>query len=110
MFPKATLPDAAFVTCHANRAEPLVLRQRPREPGLDQPPSRREIVIVRRQLPDRVQMIWQHDERVDREGVVSPRYGNGFAQMRDLIDEQRFPSLQQIDREEPAAARNEGAT
>ena len=61
MLPEPALPDAAFVAGDANGAEPLPLRQRPCEPALDQPPASGEIVIVRRQLPDRMQMIGRHD-------------------------------------------------
>ena len=57
-----------------------------------------------------MQMIGQHDERVDREGMVFARDGNRLAQERDMIDEQGFLSLQQVDREEPAAARNQRTT
>jgi hypothetical protein len=57
-----------------------------------------------------MQMIGQHDERVDRKGMVFARDGNRLAQERDMIDEQGFPSLQQVDGEEPAAARNKRST
>ena len=57
-----------------------------------------------------MQMIREHDEGVDREGMALPRYGNGLSQERDMIDEQGFPSLPQVDGEEPAAAGNERAT
>ena len=55
-------------------------------------------------------MIWQNDERVDRARVVLPRPGDRLAQRRDMVDEYGLPPLQQINREEPAAARNERAT
>jgi hypothetical protein len=53
-----------------------------------------------------MQMIGQHDECVDRDGMALPRCGNGLTQSRDMIDEQGFPPLQKVDREEPAATRN----
>jgi hypothetical protein len=34
VLPEPPLPDAAFVACDADGAEPLLLRQRPREPLL----------------------------------------------------------------------------
>ena len=55
-------------------------------------------------------MIREHDERVNREGMVLPRYGDSLALERDMIDEQCFPPLQQVDRKEPAPARNERTT
>ena len=42
--------------------------------------------------------------------MVFARDGNRLAQERDMIDEQGFLSLQQVDREEPAAARNQRTT
>src|SRR5437899_8728820 len=55
-------------------------------------------------------MIGQHDERVDRPRTALPRPGDRLAQRSDMVDEQGLPRLQQIDGEEPAAARNERAT
>ena len=57
-----------------------------------------------------VQMIRQHDERVEREGMVFARRGNRLPQGCDVIDEQGFTALQKVDREEPAPARNKRAT
>ena len=57
-----------------------------------------------------MQMIGQHDEGIDREGMVAARDGDGLAQARDMIDEQGFPPLQEVDGEEPAAAWYERAT
>ena len=53
VLPKPSLPDAAFAPRLAHPGEPLILRQRFREPHLDQPPARGEIRILRRQRPDR---------------------------------------------------------
>jgi len=113
MLPESALPDAAFVAGNANGTEPFLLWQRSREPALDQPPARGEIAITRRQLPDRMQMIREHDERVNREGMVLPRYGDSLAQGCDMIDEQGFPPLQQVDRKErirPERTRDDNST
>jgi len=67
-------------------------------------------VITGRQCPDRMEMIGQYDEGVDREGMVLSRFGNGFSQGRDMIDEVCVPPLQKVDGEEPTAAGNERAT
>jgi len=110
MLPKSALPDAAFVACDAHGAEPLSLRQRSREAVLDQPPARGKIAIARRQVPDRMQMIGQHDECADREGMALAGRGDRLTQGRDMIDQQGLLPLQQVDGEEPASARNERAT
>ena len=110
VFPEPALPDAALVACDANGVKPLPLRQRFRERALDQPPARGEIAIAGRQSPDRMQMIGQHDECVDREIIALASRRNSLAQTRDMVDEQGFPPLQQVDCKEPAPARNELAT
>jgi hypothetical protein len=57
-----------------------------------------------------MQMIGQHDECVCREWMISSRRRDRLAPARDMVDEQGLLPLQQIDREEEAPARNEGAT
>ena len=99
-----------YVRWRVSENAPYGLRKRSRKPGLDQPPARREIMIARRQLPDRMQMIGQHNNGVDRKGMVFAGHGDRLAQACDMVDEQGFPSLQQVDRKEPASARNERAT
>ena len=110
VLPEPALPDAALVTRYANCIESFLLGQRPCEAVLDQPPARREIRIVGRQTPDRMQVIGQHHECVDGEWMTLASRGNGCAQGFDLIDEQGLATIQQIDREEPASAGNERAT
>jgi hypothetical protein len=61
-------------------------------------------MITGRQLPDRMQMIQEYDERIDREAMALPRYGDGLAQGRDMIDQPCFPPFQQVDRKEPVSA------
>ena len=104
------LPDAVFVACHPNGGEPFLLWKRSRKMALDQPPTGREISIALRQSPDRVQMVRQHDESVDRERQLSPRGCDRTPQKRDVFDQQACPPFQQIDGEEPAAAMDERAT
>src|SRR5258708_16193326 len=55
-------------------------------------------------------MIRQHDNGINYERIAFARSLHAIAQSIDMFNEQCFPSLQQINREEPAAARNEGAT
>ena len=104
------MPDAAFAPRIANRAEPFLFRQRFRKAALDQPPAHREIVVVRRQGPDRMKMIGQDDNCVDRKAMARARDRHRLTQGRDVVDEQGLPPLQEVDREEPAPARNERAT
>src|SRR5215218_4838445 len=78
MLPEPPLPDAALVAGDANGVEPLILRQCSCEPALDQAPARGEIVIAGWQRPDRMQMIGQHDEGVDREGMALTRRSDGL--------------------------------
>ena len=110
MLPETPLPDPALIARKANGAAPLPFRQRFREPGLDQPPTRGEIAITGRQFPDRVQMIRQDDDCVDRKVMARARRRDRLSQGRDVVDEQGLPPLQQVDREEPAPARNERTT
>src|SRR5216684_610221 len=93
MLPKSALPDAAFVACDAHGAEPLPLRQRSREAALDQAPARGKIAIAWRQVPDRMQMIGQHDECADREGMALASRGDRLAQGRDMVDQQGLSPL-----------------
>jgi hypothetical protein len=93
MLPESALPDAAFVACDAHGAEPLLLRQRSREAVLDQPPAHGKIAIVRRQFPDRMQVIGKHNECVDREGMALASKGDRLAQDRDVVDQQGLPSM-----------------
>jgi len=53
--------------------------------ALDQPPPQREIAIIWRQSPDRVQMIGQNDEGIDREGIAPPRRGDCSAHRAGLV-------------------------
>jgi hypothetical protein len=57
-----------------------------------------------------MQMIGEHDKRVDRECMTSPSRRNGIAQGLDMIDEQGMSTVQEVDREEPGAAWDERAT
>jgi hypothetical protein len=55
-------------------------------------------------------MVGQDHERVDVEGVVPARLRNGIAQRIDPLGEQTAAAVEQIGGEEPASARDEGAT
>jgi hypothetical protein len=68
MLPEASLPDAAFAALDPNRTHVLLFRQGLCEVHLDQPPACREIGILPRQGPDRMEMVGENHKRVDREG------------------------------------------
>jgi len=94
VLPEPALPDAALVTRYANCVESFLLRQRPCETVLDQPPARREVGITGGKTPDRMQVIGQHYECVDGECMTLACRANGPAQGLDLIDEKGFAAVQ----------------
>jgi len=53
---------------------------------LDPPPSARKVSIRRRQGKNRVQVIWQNDDCIDREWSLSTRRPEGIAQVGNVID------------------------
>jgi len=94
----------------ANQAELFPFRQRFGKAALDQPPAGRKIGVALWQRPDRMQMVRQDDECVDGEGMTLPRRGDRLAQGSNLVHQQGLPPLQQVDREEKAAARDDSST
>ena len=72
---------------------------------IDQPPARGKICIAFGQRPDRVQMVRQHDHRIDCERMMPARLTK-----RSVLRQQPQPPLRQIDAEEEAAPGNEVAT
>ena len=81
---------------------------RARKPVLDPSPPNGEVGVARRQCPDRMDVIGQDDDGIDRKRIAFARLAHGYTEIIDMLDEQGAPALQQIDREEPASARNEG--
>jgi hypothetical protein len=57
-----------------------------------------------------MEMIGQHDHRVDRERMMPPRLTKRSAQLVDMFCQQPQPSLRQIDGKKEAAPGNEVAT
>ena len=110
VLPKPPLPDAALIARLADRCAMLPLWQRFRKGSLDETPARREIRIAGRQRPDGVNVVRQHDESVDFEGILGARAGDRLAKPVDVVDEEGLSPFKQIGGEEPASARNEGAT
>jgi hypothetical protein len=109
MLPKSPLPNTALSTGLADGGQSLLSRDSLDKLGLDQSPSRREIRIIRRQGPYSVHVIRQHNERVDVKRTALQRPFSGGTQQFDLVGQQAAAPVEQIDGEEPAAARNERA-
>jgi hypothetical protein len=57
-----------------------------------------------------MEMIGQHDNRIDRERMMPARLTKRSTQLVDMLRQQPQPSLRQIDGEEEAAPGNEVAT
>jgi hypothetical protein len=55
---------------------------------LDEPPAKREIGIPFRQGPDRVQVVWEDNDRVNRKWMPSARVAKSHAQRVDMLREQ----------------------
>src|SRR5258706_7510860 len=60
--------------------------------------------------PDRVEMVRQHDHRIDCEGMMPARLAKCSTEFIDVLRQQPQPPLRQIDGEEEAASGNEVAT
>jgi hypothetical protein len=86
VLPEPTLPKGRFSisTASDRRAS---FRDGGREPAFDQAQSDGEAGIIRRQRHNDVYVIRQHHDRVDGEGMLSPRQPDRRAQGRDVICE-----------------------
>jgi hypothetical protein len=109
MLPEPPLPDAALATRLSYRAQFLALGNRLREMRFDQAPARREVGVSGWQRPHRVEMVRQHDDRIDMERVTRACPPRSFTQRIDFVDEEAAPTIEQRDGEEPASSRDEGA-
>ena len=81
MFPEPPLPDAALPVPLAYHGAALLRRQAAGKDALDHAPSRREVIVSRRQRPDAMQMVWQDDPGIDgeRPGFVDGAHGRAQA-------------------------------
>jgi hypothetical protein len=57
-----------------------------------------------------VDVIRQYHDGIDHERIALARFRHDRAQRVDVIDQQGLPTLQKIDREEPASTGDESAT
>src|SRR4051812_1254613 len=67
MLPETMLPDAAFSGRDPSARQAFTFWDAARECRLDSMPSRRKVGIAWRQRPRAVQMVRQHDNRIDSE-------------------------------------------
>jgi hypothetical protein len=104
MFPKAPLPNRPFAARLTNGIAKLVVWQTPREPCLDQSPAHRKIRVVGRKRPNRVNVIREDCDCVNRERKARSRPLNGVSQQVNVINKQAGSTVVQIDRKEPASA------
>src|SRR5579863_4736561 len=86
VLPETPLPDSPFVACGPNSVKPFLFRQYLRKATFHDPPTRREVRVARRQGPDCVEMIWQHDEGVDGARKAMQRFGDCLTQRLNMID------------------------
>jgi hypothetical protein len=108
MFPEPPLPDASFAFRGAPLTQPLARREGAGEAPLDALPARGEVAVAVGQCPDAMQMIRQHDDGADGEGVLAADLGKGAAEQTDVFRQQSEAALQQGDREEERTAGDEG--
>src|SRR6187431_2576526 len=78
VLPIAPLPDAALTFGSATGRNSLTCKVA-RKRRFNQPPARWKIPIVLGHRPDRMEMIRQHDQRVDRERMTLASFTNGRA-------------------------------
>ena len=70
VLPVASLPDATFSFCLATWRAWLTASNSSGELSLDQPPTRREIRVARRQRPDGMEVIRQYYDGLDSKSVA----------------------------------------
>jgi hypothetical protein len=95
------LPDGAVA-----RAIAKGLVQRLGKRDLDGAPARRAIVVARRQGPDRVRVVRQHDPGIDVERFADARLAHRFAESRKVVREEGAAPVEQAHREEKSPARD----
>jgi hypothetical protein len=107
VFPISPLPDAAFVFAFAANRNSLACLDATREECLDQAPPRRVVRISWRQSPDSMQMVRQHDDRIEHKGMAHPYIAKCFPQQSHSLRKEPRAAVIQVNREEEASAGNE---
>ena len=93
-FPLSSLPDAPFAFGDAHGGQLLGLRHRFRKRDLDRFPTGRVVYVARRQCPDTMLVIGQHDPAIDMKRTCRSNLSHRRAQCRDLVDEQATLTFQ----------------
>jgi hypothetical protein len=107
---KSALPNSAFAARLPHATQGFALWYRSCEVRLDQPPSQGKVCIAGRQAPHCVEMVRQHDEGVNAEGIALQSPLRSVAKGVDPLRQDRAASVEQIDGEEPAAGRHQCAS
>jgi hypothetical protein len=96
MLPEAALPDAAFALARSARRNALAEAQPARECCLDQPPACREMAVASGQRPQRMKVIRQYHDPVDREGMAMPGVPERRPQQSDIVGKQRKAAICEV--------------
>ena len=96
VLPITALPDAALAFARPARRDLVVTRQIAAKTRLYELPAGGEISVAHRQSPDRMNVVRQYDDGVDRERMVPSCRAERRAQRFDMIGEQSRPALGQI--------------
>ena len=110
MLPIAPPPDAALAFGGTTPGNPFAGSDAAQERRLDQPPAGGEVCVALGQGPHRVQVIGQHDNRIDRERMMSVGLAKGATQGIDVVGQQSQSTVRQIDRKEERASGQEITT
>ena len=110
VLPETALPDPPFAARPTNFASPLGRRHRLGEDDLDLSPAGRKIGVAFGQSPNRVNVVGQHDERVNAKWMPVKGAAGRFTQRLDLVGEETAATIEQVRREEPASSRDKCAT
>jgi len=84
VLPIATLPNATLALADPTRRNCFATREFAREGRFDQTPARCEVCVALRHCPDRMKMVWQDDDGIDRERVPLARLAKRRTQDLDM--------------------------
>lgn len=94
MFPEAALPDGALALVYSGKRALLGVGYVRREERFDGVPAGRIVGVARRQGPDAVQVVGEHDEGVDVERCACVGGADGLAEGVDFVGEQVTAAIQ----------------
>jgi hypothetical protein len=103
VFPITSLPDPALSFGSTALGNLFTRAEASREGRFDQPPASGKVGITFRKSPDRVQMIRQHNHRVDRKRMTPPCFTKRNPQLLDTLCQQPKTPVRQVDGEKEAA-------